>query len=220
MSSSGRSPWTRFVTTFKAWLHTGLHRPHKSILPHLSLAGAPSRAVSAPLRSRPPATGLRCEEETSQPWSPTMNRDEPSNLPAAEEPASGVPRMVPGHKWIRAVVDGQVVVDARAITFVWEIPYWPTWFFRPEDLTGELRESNGAPRQGSDLAGARRCDFHAAGKVLAGARGATRPRCRKRDRSQVWSASTTKNSTSTSTASANHDPTLTLPDLACYTPNP
>ncbi len=98
-----------------------------------------------------------------------MNRGEPSTLPEAEEPASGVPRMVPGHKWIRAVVDGQVVVDARAFIFVWEIPYWPTWFFRSEDLKGELREAHGAPRQRSDLAGAQRYDFHATGKVLAGA---------------------------------------------------
>ena len=51
-----------------------------------------------------------------------MTRDEPSTLPSAVEPADGVPRMVPGHKWIRALVDGQVVVDARAFTFVWEIP--------------------------------------------------------------------------------------------------
>jgi uncharacterized protein (DUF427 family) len=76
-----------------------------------------------------------------------MTRDEPSTLPSAEEPADGVPRMVPGHKWIRALVDGQVVVDARAFTFVWEIPYWPTWFFRPEDLNSELRETHGAARQ-------------------------------------------------------------------------
>ena len=98
-----------------------------------------------------------------------MNPAEPSTLPPAEEPASGVPRMVPGHKLIRALVDGQVVVDARAFTFVWEIPYWPTWFFRPEDLKGELRESSDAPRQSSDLDGAQRYDFHAAGKVLTGA---------------------------------------------------
>ena len=97
-----------------------------------------------------------------------MNQNEPSTLPAAEEPASGVPRMVPGDKWIRAFVDGQVVVDSRAFTFVWEIPYWPTWFFRPEDLNGELREADDAPPGHGDLAGAQRYDFHAAGKVLAG----------------------------------------------------
>jgi uncharacterized protein (DUF427 family) len=77
--------------------------------------------------------------------------------------------MVPGHKWIRALVDGQVVVDARAFMFVWEIPHWPTWFFRSEDLKGELKEADGAPRQSSDLAGAKRYDFQAAGKVLSGA---------------------------------------------------
>ena len=98
-----------------------------------------------------------------------MSPNEPSTLPEAEEPAGGMPRMVPGYKWIRAVVDGQFVIDARAFTFVWEIPYWPTWFFRLEDLQGELRESDDAPRQRSDLEGARRYDFHAAGTVLAGA---------------------------------------------------
>ena len=51
-----------------------------------------------------------------------MNRDESPALPEAEEPPSGVPRMVPGGKWIRATVDGQVVVDSRAFTYVWEIP--------------------------------------------------------------------------------------------------
>ena len=48
-----------------------------------------------------------------------MTPDEPSTLPEAEEPASGV-RVVPGNKWIRAVVDGQVVVDAGA--FLLEMP--------------------------------------------------------------------------------------------------
>lgn len=97
-----------------------------------------------------------------------MSRDEPSTLPEAEEPASGVPRMVPGHKWIRATVNGQVVVDARAFTFVWEIPYWPTWFFHPENLKGKLYESSDTPPGHGDLIGARRYDFHTAGKVLAG----------------------------------------------------
>ena len=98
-----------------------------------------------------------------------MIRADASSFPPTEESAGGVPRMLPGHKWIRAIVDGQVIVDARAFTFVWEIPYWPTWFFRSEDLCGELRESIDAPRQRSDLDGALRYDFHAAGTVLAGA---------------------------------------------------
>ena len=97
-----------------------------------------------------------------------MNYDESPALPEAEEPVGGVPRMIPNHKWIRAMVGGQVVVDSRSSTFVWEIPYWPTWFFRSKELNGELKKANDAPPGHGDLAGAQRYDFQTGGKVLAG----------------------------------------------------
>lgn len=74
--------------------------------------------------------------------------DEPSVLPP-----SGDPPRVAGHKWIRGYVDGHKVVDSRRFTFVWEIPYWPWWFFPREDIAGELVE------RGDAATGARRYDL-------------------------------------------------------------
>ena len=50
-----------------------------------------------------------------------MTPDSPLSSPTLRSRPSGV-RMVPGNTWIRAVVDVQVVVDAGAFLFVWEIP--------------------------------------------------------------------------------------------------
>ena len=62
-----------------------------------------------------------------------MEHDEPSTTPLG-----GSPQMVAGHKWIRGVRNVGVVVDARHFTFVWEVPYWPWWFFSRDDVHGEL----------------------------------------------------------------------------------
>lgn len=65
-----------------------------------------------------------------------MDLDEP-----ATTPGDGNPPPTPGYKWIRGVLNGQVVVDSRSFHFVWEIPYWPWWFFPLSHVTAELRES-------------------------------------------------------------------------------
>ncbi len=64
-----------------------------------------------------------------------MELDEPSTLPLG-----GSPQTVAGNKWIRGYHRGQLVVDTRSYLNVWEIPYWPWWFFRRADLRGELIE--------------------------------------------------------------------------------
>ena len=59
--------------------------------------------------------------------------DEPSTLGP-----TGTPPMVAGHKWIRGTLGGHSVVDSRDFMFVWEVPYWPWWFFDRGDIDAEL----------------------------------------------------------------------------------
>lgn len=58
---------------------------------------------------------------------------------------TGTPPMVSGAKWIRGTLAGQTVVDARDFMFVWEVPYWPWWFFRRDDIAADLVDSAPAP---------------------------------------------------------------------------
>lgn len=61
-----------------------------------------------------------------------MEMDEPSTTPV------GTPQVVPGDKWIRGLYQGQTIVDSRQFLFVWEVPYWPWWFFPRDHINGEL----------------------------------------------------------------------------------
>lgn len=81
-------------------------------------------------------------------------------------PLGGSPQTVPGAKWIRGMLDGQVVVDARAYLNVWEIPYWPWWFFSRSDIDGELVASTNKLTELAD--GAVGFDLVCAGRTLEG----------------------------------------------------
>lgn len=90
-----------------------------------------------------------------------MTIDEPRTTPL-----EGDPQVVPGDKWIRGVLNGQVVVDSRDYLNVWEVPYWPWWFFRVTDIIGELTEVS-EPAAGKSLpAGAVAHDLICAGERL------------------------------------------------------
>lgn len=93
-----------------------------------------------------------------------MELDETSTTPLG-----GDPQMVPGNKWIRGLLDGETVVDSRSYQFVWEVPYWPWWFFPRDHINGDLVASadQHAPSQLPD--GAVRYDLRCAGKTLEGA---------------------------------------------------
>ncbi len=64
-----------------------------------------------------------------------MAIDEPSTTPLG-----GTPQTVPGDKWIRGMINGRVIINSRDYLNVWEIPYWPWWFFRSSDIDGTLVE--------------------------------------------------------------------------------
>lgn len=93
-----------------------------------------------------------------------MDLDEPSTTPTG-----GDPQMVPGYKWIRGLLDGRVVVDSRQYQYVWEIPYWPWWFFPRHHINADLAESpvrDAAPELPD---GAVRYDVRCGDRTLEGA---------------------------------------------------
>ena len=60
-------------------------------------------------------------------------------------------RVEPNPKWIRGVVAGRTVVDSRRARYVWEVPYYPAWYFPVDDVAAVL-VANGntlrSPRRG------------------------------------------------------------------------
>lgn len=100
--------------------------------------------------------------------------DKTQTQPAVHEPSTtplgGSPQTVRGHKWIRGLLNGEVVVDSRSYQFVWEIPYWPWWFFPRDHVNAELRETAAASDTTSPLPdGAVRYDLVCAGQTVEGA---------------------------------------------------
>lgn len=57
-----------------------------------------------------------------------------------------------GHKRVRAMVAGETVVDSRRPLLVWEKPYYPTYYFPPDDvrmdLLVETAETRKSPSRG------------------------------------------------------------------------
>lgn len=58
-------------------------------------------------------------------------------------------------KWIRGSVNGRTIVDSRDARFVWEIPYYPAWYFPVDSVNGDLIENGGTVRSPSRGEGTR-----------------------------------------------------------------
>ena len=84
-------------------------------------------------------------------------------------PPQGDPPRVAGYKWIRGYVAGHKVVDSRQFMFVWEIPYWPWWFFARSDIAADLVERTDAEPTNSAAAGATRYDLVVGDRTLENA---------------------------------------------------
>ncbi len=52
-------------------------------------------------------------------------------------------RIEPGTKRVRVYLGGQVVADTVHPVLVWEVPYYPTYYFRVDDVRTELLEADG-----------------------------------------------------------------------------
>ena len=64
---------------------------------------------------------------------------------AATETAKtrGLVRVEPGQKRIRAYLGGELVADTIRPALVWEVPYYPTYYFPAGDVRTELLEQDG-----------------------------------------------------------------------------
>ena len=71
------------------------------------------------------------------------------------ETTRGRVRIEPNPKWIRGTLGGRTVVDSRRSRFVWEIPYYPAWYFPVADVAAELRENGNTVRSPSRGEGTR-----------------------------------------------------------------
>jgi uncharacterized protein (DUF427 family) len=58
--------------------------------------------------------------------------------------ARGAVRVQRGAKRIRAYLGGELVADTIRPLLVWEVPYYPTYYFPAEDVRGELLHADGA----------------------------------------------------------------------------
>jgi uncharacterized protein (DUF427 family) len=52
-------------------------------------------------------------------------------------------RVEPGAKRVRAYFGGEAVVDSTRPVLVWEVPYYPTYYFPIDDVRTELLEADG-----------------------------------------------------------------------------
>ena len=66
------------------------------------------------------------------------------------------------------MVDGACVVDSSRSSFVWEIPYYPAWYFAADDIAGELVANGGTVRSPSRGEGTR-YDLAVEGRTIADA---------------------------------------------------
>jgi uncharacterized protein (DUF427 family) len=48
-----------------------------------------------------------------------------------------------GAKWVRTYLGGELVASTRRPLLVWEVPFYPTYYFPAEDVRGELLEADG-----------------------------------------------------------------------------
>lgn len=75
---------------------------------------------------------------------PTPEAPEPSANGTALPARHGQVKVERGAKRIRAYLGGAVVVDSIAPLLVWEVPYYPTYYFSESDVRADLVADGGA----------------------------------------------------------------------------
>jgi uncharacterized protein (DUF427 family) len=83
--------------------------------------------------------------------------------------ARGGIRTEPGAKRVRAYLGGEAVADTTRPVLVWEVPYYPTYYFPAGDVRSELLEPDGGVDQSPSRGDGRTFTVRAGGKEAPGA---------------------------------------------------
>jgi uncharacterized protein (DUF427 family) len=78
-------------------------------------------------------------------------------------------RIEPGEKRIRTYLGGELVADTRHPLLVWEVPYYPTYYFPASDVTSELLEPEDGFSHSPSRGDAATYAIRAGGKLAVGA---------------------------------------------------
>jgi uncharacterized protein (DUF427 family) len=88
---------------------------------------------------------------------------------AEQAPARGRIRIESGAKRVRAYLGGQVVADTIRPVLVWEVPYYPAYYFPVEDVRAEALAPDGGTVHSPSRGDARTFTVTAGGKSAPGA---------------------------------------------------
>src|SRR6516164_11628913 len=78
-------------------------------------------------------------------------------------------RIETGAKRVRAYLGGEVVADTAHPVLVWEIPYYPTYYFLLGDVRAEVLEADGGVAHSPSRGDGRTLTVRAGNKEVAGA---------------------------------------------------
>src|SRR5262245_13814542 len=90
-------------------------------------------------------------------------------MSATKAETRGRIRIEHGAKRVRAYLGGEVVADTIRPVLVWEIPYYPVYYFPLEDVRTELLEPDGRTVHSPSRGDARTFTIRAGGKAVPGA---------------------------------------------------
>jgi uncharacterized protein (DUF427 family) len=78
-------------------------------------------------------------------------------------------RLEPGAKRVRAFLGGEVVADTARPVLVWEVPYYPTYYFPLADMRAELKRDGGGSVHSPSRGDARTFTVRTGGREAPGA---------------------------------------------------
>ncbi len=76
-------------------------------------------------------------------------------------------RIEPSPKWVRAYLGGIAVADSTRAQLVWEIPYYPTYYFPAEDVRTDLLVATGETKRSPSRGDGQLYDIKAGDRVAA-----------------------------------------------------